>query len=193
MLTVENGSFSVLEIKKSKFISIAFGISSLDEAKNKLDEIRKNYADASHICYAYKVGGQEKFFDDGEPSGTAGKRILSIISIKNLRNVLIVVIRYFGGIKLGAGPLSRAYQKSANLAIEFSKVKEIEKMIKISFCVNEELKYKVYLLSLGEKTNLISTGECCFLIECKEENENNILEKLRSLDAKIFSVKEELR
>ena len=74
----------------------------------------KEYKKATHITYAYSINGKEKAFDDGEPNHTAGLPILNIIHLKKMNNVLIVVIRYFGGVKLGAGPLTRAYAKSAS-------------------------------------------------------------------------------
>ena len=104
-----------LEINKSKFIGIKKELTSLDEVKPFLLELRKEYKKATHICYAYvykKEVVSEKCSDDGEPSGTAGYPILNVIKKKNLTNVLVAVVRYFGGIKLGAGGLTRAYTKA---------------------------------------------------------------------------------
>ena len=106
-----------LEIKKSKFIGYAYKISSVSDVKNTLEKLKKEHKKATHICYAYKLIGEdysEKAFDDGEPNGTAGKPILNVINKKNLSNILVVVVRYFGGIKLGAGGLLRAYSKTAS-------------------------------------------------------------------------------
>lgn len=109
-----------IEIKKSKFISYSFKVETLEEVKHILEEIKSKNKKATHVCYAYVISGTEflaKAFDDGEPSGTAGKPILSVIQKQNLTNVLVVVVRYFGGIKLGAGGLVRAYSKAASLAL----------------------------------------------------------------------------
>ena len=105
-------------IKKSKFIAKLYNINDVNEIKDIINELKKEYKKATHICYAYSVNGQEKAVDDGEPSHTAGLPILNVIKKKNLTNILIVVIRYFGGIKLGAGGLVRAYTTSASEIIK---------------------------------------------------------------------------
>lgn len=107
----------LLEIKKSKFIGLLFNVKNIEEVEDILLRLKKEHKKATHICYAYKItNGVEivKFSDDGEPNGTAGKPILSVIEKRKITNVLICVIRYFGGIKLGAGGLVRAYTKCAS-------------------------------------------------------------------------------
>lgn len=101
-------------IKKSKFITKLYNINNVEDVKDIIENLKKEYKKATHICFAYSINGQEKAFDDGEPSHTAGLPILNVIHMKKLNNTLIVVIRYFGGVKLGAGPLTRAYSKSAS-------------------------------------------------------------------------------
>ena len=105
------------EIQKSRFISYGIALSSVQQAEEEIKKIESEHAQATHVCYAYVVSGFEKCSDNGEPSGTAGKPILEVIKKNKLTNVLIVVVRYFGGIKLGAGGLVRAYSKSASLAL----------------------------------------------------------------------------
>lgn len=105
---------SELVIKKSKFIGILYKIDSLDEVETILDGLRAEHKKARHMPYAYKVGAHAKKTDDKEPSGTAGTPIFNVIERNNLDSVLIVVIRYFGGVKLGSGPLLRAYSSAAN-------------------------------------------------------------------------------
>ena len=105
-----------LEISKSRFISYRLELSSLDDVKLFLEKLKKEHKKARHVCYAYVYNKEvisEKCSDDGEPGGTAGYPILNVIKKKNLTNVLVAVVRYFGGIKLGAGGLTRAYTKSA--------------------------------------------------------------------------------
>lgn len=102
------------EIKKSRFIARVAPVSSRDDVKVWLEQTRNDHPDARHICWAYQIGrpgaaAEAAMNDDGEPSGTAGKPILSVIQHKDLGDVLVMVIRYFGGIKLGAGGLVRAY------------------------------------------------------------------------------------
>ena len=104
-------------IEKSQFITTARHISSEEEAQNFIAEMRKKYADATHNCYAYvadRLGNCLRFSDDGEPSGTAGMPILDVIRNKKLYETAVVVTRYFGGIKLGAGGLVRAYSGCAS-------------------------------------------------------------------------------
>ncbi|MBQ3494435.1 MAG: YigZ family protein [Clostridia bacterium] len=107
----------LLEIKKSKFYGFLYEISNQEQVSEILQQLKKQHKKATHICYAYKIyDGAEivKFSDDGEPSGTAGRPILGVIEKKGKTNVMVVVVRYFGGIKLGAGGLVRAYTKTAS-------------------------------------------------------------------------------
>jgi uncharacterized YigZ family protein len=108
-------------IKKSRFIAHAFPVSDEAEALRRVEEVRAEYPDASHICYAYKCGldGEVvRFHDAGEPGGTAGRPILEVIERAGLRNTLITVTRYFGGVLLGASGLARAYSGSAALGVK---------------------------------------------------------------------------
>ena len=102
-------------IKKSKFIGILYEVNNEDEVKDILTNLKKEHKKARHIPYAYKIDMQVKKSDDKEPSSTAGSPILNIIEKKQLNHVLIVVIRYFGGIKLGKGGLVRAYSQATNI------------------------------------------------------------------------------
>ncbi|WP_156902654.1 IMPACT family protein [[Acholeplasma] multilocale] len=118
-------------IKKSEFITIATQISSKEELDSFLEEYSKT--DARHNCYAYKIGVEQQsggFNDDGEPSGTAGKPIFNVIEKNNLTNIVILVIRYFGGVKLGAGPLTRAYTTSASQLINEIELKDLQKNLR---------------------------------------------------------------
>ena len=104
------------EIKRSKFICYAFPITDAEDAAEKYKAIRKKHSDATHNCYAYVCGVDEntvRFSDDGEPSGTAGQPILEVLKKRELKNSLLVVTRYFGGIKLGGGGLIGAYTEAA--------------------------------------------------------------------------------
>ena len=107
-----------IEIKKSKFISYYFGVTDIDQVKKILQDLKKEHKKAKHIPYAYKIDTIERKSDDKEPQNTAGTPIYNIIKQKELNNVLIIVVRYFGGTKLGTGGLYRAYQ---NAVIELFK------------------------------------------------------------------------
>ena len=117
MYTIKEEAEKELIINKSKFISKAYFVNDKEDALQILDNLNSEYKDATHICYAYRVDNNIKYSDDGEPNNTAGLPIYNVIDKNNLNHVLIVVIRYFGGIKLGAGGLTRAYSNSASLVI----------------------------------------------------------------------------
>jgi uncharacterized YigZ family protein len=117
-----NTSHREIEIKKSRFISYAKKVLSRSDATQYVSEIREQYPDARHVCWGYVIGDPNNSTnagcnDDGEPSGTAGKPILAQINYSNIGNVVVVVVRYFGGIRLGAGGLVRAYRESAQEAL----------------------------------------------------------------------------
>ena len=136
--TIKDTSEGLYKEKMSKFISFAIPVNSSDEAKEIVKSYQKKYYDARHVCWAYMIGTDRSEFysnDNGEPSGTAGKPILGQINSYELTNILIVVIRYFGGIKLGAGGLVRAYSKSVLEAISEAEIVEIEEydVYKITF------------------------------------------------------------
>lgn len=126
MKTILENFFFQIEIEKSKFLGYAISINSEEEAKEEINKIRKEHPKATHHCYAYVLKDKQKSNDDGEPAGTAGIPILEIIKQFGLENVLIVVVRYFGGIKLGAGGLVRAYARSAKEVLLISKIHEIK-------------------------------------------------------------------
>ncbi len=109
--------------KKSKFICNIFYVTSRKEVEEKLNIIKKKYYDARHNCFAYSLSdGEERFSDDGEPSGTAGAPMLNILTKNNLSNILVVVTRYFGGILLGTGGLVKAYSEATLKAIKSAQI-----------------------------------------------------------------------
>ena len=109
---------SFLEIKKSKFYGLLYEINSIEEDNEILENLRREHKKARHFPYAYKINNTAKKTDDKEPSGTCGTPLLNVLERNNLNNHLIIVIRYFGGVKLGAGPLLRSYSKTANEVIK---------------------------------------------------------------------------
>ena len=138
-ITIEENVQTEITEKKSKFIANLFYIENVEEAEELIKKTKKKYFDAKHNCIAYRVieNGQiiEKSSDDGEPSGTAGQPMLSILQKNNLANVLIIVTRYFGGILLGTGGLVRAYSSSL--------LKAIEKAKKVTKCLGQELQVEL--------------------------------------------------
>lgn len=130
-------------INKSRFISRVYFISSEEEANGIINKVKKEHYKATHVCSAWRLAVepiQEKANDDGEPSGTAGKPILEILRRKDLKNILVLVIRYFGGIKLGAGGLIRAYSSSARDVIDKSSTVKIN----LENVIEVETEYNFY-------------------------------------------------
>lgn len=121
--TLKQAVTARLEIKKSEFIAYAYPVNSREQAMFHVEQLREKYVDARHHCWAYIIGDPNNttsagFDDDGEPNGTAGRPILNVLQHKSIGNVIIIVVRYFGGIKLGAGGLTRAYAGSAQAAVD---------------------------------------------------------------------------
>ena len=120
-LTITGKAHAELKEQNSRFLAFAFPLDAPASFAVKLDDLRKQYHDATHHCFAWRAGTDRaafRFSDDGEPSGSAGKRILSAIDHRELTNTAIVVVRYFGGVKLGVGGLSKAYAEAAALVLD---------------------------------------------------------------------------
>ena len=112
MLLVDKKYEAMIEVMKSKFIAILFPINDEEQFKDTLKDIRKKHRKARHVVYAYRLGQNYKSNDDGEPKGTAGRPLLELLLKKDVNNIALVVVRYFGGTKLGAGKLLRTYLSS---------------------------------------------------------------------------------
>ena len=136
--TIAAPAESVYTEKRSKFIAIALPVRTLAEIKAYLDEYQKKYYDARHVCYAYMLGAECKEFranDNGEPSGTAGKPILGQINSNELTDILVIVVRYFGGIKLGTSGLIVAYKTAAAQALSEAQIieKTVDEQVTVVF------------------------------------------------------------
>lgn len=118
MKSIKEKSISELEIQKSKFITVLYPIHNIEEVKEALLEAKKEFPNATHYCYAYILDQNERCSDDGEPSKTAGMPMLNVLKMQDYQHILAIVVRYFGGIKLGAGGLVRAYTKAVTTALE---------------------------------------------------------------------------
>lgn len=125
MYTISNNSKYELIIKNSKFITLLYKINNEDIVKKILNNVKEIYPDATHYCYAYIIDNQKKSSDDGEPSKTAGLPILKVLENNQLNHILAIVVRYFGGIKLGANGLIRAYSKCTSNALKENTIKEL--------------------------------------------------------------------
>ena len=127
-LTIHKQSNGIYKEKGSRFLSFALPVKDIEDVKTQLTAYKKEYHDARHVCYAYMLGAEREEFranDDGEPSGTAGKPILGQINSRGLTNVLVIVVRYFGGILLGTGGLITAYKEAASDALEQAEIVEL--------------------------------------------------------------------
>jgi len=133
--TVKTDGISEFIERKSRFISYVYPMKNEAEILEKLELLRKKHYDSTHVVYAYKIteNNIQRFSDDGEPQGTAGVPVLDVINKSGLTDVLVVVVRYFGGTLLGAGGLVRAYSKSASLGLEEAQI------ITMCECVNFEI------------------------------------------------------
>lgn len=142
------------EIKKSKFIAFAAFAGSREAAMEQLAKIKTKYPDARHHCWAYLLGSPNQpsslaMADDGEPSGTAGKPILNVLQHKNVGDVIVIVTRYFGGIKLGAGGLVRAYSAAAQQVMEQLETKQEVSLRELS--LNVDFKHEQFVRHLTQQ------------------------------------------
>lgn len=192
-LTLKGTSEGIYKEKGSKFIALAHHVTSEEEAKTIVKGYRKEYYDARHWCYAYIIGADKsktRANDDGEPSGSAGLPILGQLRSFNVTDTLIVVIRYFGGTKLGVPGLIHAYKTSAAEALEYGNIEElfVQRKIKITFAypeMNDVMKVaKKYELDFGNQ----SFDELChieFLV--RDSLFEQVKEKLEDIDHLIFN------
>ncbi len=152
--TIQETGQGIYREKMSKFISFAIPVTSVDEARETITDYTNRYHDARHVCWAYMIGADRSQFlssDNGEPSGTAGKPILGQINSFGLTNIVIIVIRYFGGIKLGTSGLITAYREAAREAISATTVIECHEQ--------ETLTFSYPYLSMEPVMRLVKSGE----------------------------------
>ena len=173
MKRIKKNFVKLIEINKSKFYGILFPVDNVEEVKEYLNQVRKDYPKATHYCYAYRVNGLEKSNDDGEPSGTAGRPMLEYLRNNDLENILCVSVRYFGGIKLGASGLLRAYVDSLREVYAISEVYEVREQNIYSLKMN----YSLYDIV----RNYISKLDG-FTMETKFEEEVEIIYSALTLD-----------
>lgn len=190
--TIKQTSKGEYKENKSSFLAFAYPVENAEQVKQFVDNLKKEYYDARHHCFAYKIGigkeVQSRAFDDREPSHTAGEKILGAIESKNLTNVLIVVVRYFGGIKLGASNLAKAYKQASMEALGNAEIIErtITEDILFSFDfsimanVNKFLKDNRF-----DKTSYTYVSANEILLKVNKDNKENIINQLSS----VFGIK----
>ena len=153
MYTIANNIKYELIIKNSKFITIINKVNNSEEINNSINNIKKEYPGATHYCYAYIIKDVKKASDDGEPSGTAGIPILKVLENNKLTNILVVIVRYFGGIKLGANGLIRAYTKCTSNAIKETILKKLVTGYNITLTFNYGRQKEIDYLLRDTKIN----------------------------------------
>lgn len=134
-LTIEKTAEAIHREKGSRFLAFAYPVNSVDEINDQLHDLKKRYFDARHHCYAWMLGAEKKqfrAFDAGEPNHSAGDPILGQIRSRSLTNVLVVVVRYFGGVKLGVGGLVAAYKFAAAAALDEAGTREVQVMLSLT-------------------------------------------------------------
>ena len=188
--TIKGMSEGLYKEKGSKFLSFAHPVESVDEVKTILEGYRKAYYDARHVCYAYSIGPEGEEYranDDGEPSGTAGRPIYGQIQSFGLKNVLVVVIRYFGGILLGTGGLVVAYKTAAAEALDSAEIIEKTVDVDFSFRFDFVLMNEVMRLVKSFEAQIISQDylmDCFMHLRIRKNDAERLkgaLEKIESL------------
>jgi len=173
--------------KNSKFFGYAFPVTSESEVKMHLETLRKKHVGAGHFCYAYQIGTEKILFranDDGEPGNSAGMPIYGQIQSFGLTNVLVVVVRFFGGVKLGVGGLMSAYKISAQMALEISEI--IEKTIDVHYKIAFDYKDMNKVMRLIKEQNLEIISQrmemaCEIEISTRKKNAENTFERFSAI------------
>lgn len=171
MKTINKEITNEIEIKNSRFITIVTRITK-EQISELLEKIKKQYPKATHYCYAYIINQEKRYSDDKEPTGTAGQPMLNVLEKEELNQIMAITVRYFGGIKLGAGGLVRAYTKSLtealkcatfilleeaykiNISFPYSEEKQVLYLLKDSNIIKKEYQEKVSLIVIIKKENL---------------------------------------
>lgn len=186
--TIDAASEGLYKEKMSKFISFAIPVASAALAKAEVARVANEYHDARHVCWAYMVGPERKDYlssDNGEPSGTAGKPILGQINTYNLTDIVIIVVRYFGGIKLGTSGLIGAYREAARCAIDNARIIECHKKDTTTFtfpylAMNDVMRVaKMQQVTVKSQT---FDNSCQMTIETNADDTASIVSRLEKID-----------
>ena len=191
MKTIKNEVKAELIIKKSRFIALLYNISNEDQVNLIISSVKNEYKNATHYCYAYIINDIKRYSDDGEPTGTAGTPILNTLEKNELDAVLCIVVRYFGGIKLGAGGLIRAYGKCVREALETAEVVHINKCYNVSIIFSyEELKDINFIINKMPIISKDFSDNISYTIMVNK-NEQDIIERLELAGATIVDIKDD--
>lgn len=191
--TIAAPSEAVFTEKRSKFLAFAFPVVSVEEVKEIVGSMSKKYFDARHVCYAYMLGHERKEFranDNGEPSGTAGKPILGQINSLGLTDVLVVVVRYFGGIKLGTSGLIAAYRQAARDALDRAETVERHVTADIAFSFPYVAMNDVMKLTREpgiEMTSSSFDNSCSMVLRVELDRVSSLKSRLDKIDGVTFT------
>ena len=193
--TISSSAEVIYKEKGSKFLAFAIPVNTLVEVKEIVKNYRKDYYDARHVCYAYVLGSERKDFrvvDDGEPSGTAGRPILGQINSRELTNVLVIVVRYFGGILLGTGGLVSAYKKATAEAL--NQVEIIEKTVDCEFIIQFEYPLLNDVMRILKEMNALIINQkfdndCSIILSIRQKEQEILKEKLLKIEGLYFVLK----
>lgn len=187
-LTLARPSEAIFREKMSKFLAFAHPASTVEEAKAVIAQYQKKYFDARHVCWAYMLGFERTDFqsnDNGEPSGTAGKPILGQINSFGLTDTVIVVVRYFGGIKLGTSGLIAAYREAARLSLEEAEIVERKVMKQIEFTFPYLSMNDVMRLVKQSNLEILSqqfNNACAMTLAVRADDYDTLTSRLRDID-----------
>ena len=191
-LTISRTSEGIYKEKMSKFLAFAIPVSSVEDVKKQLEKYQKEYYDARHVCWANKLGPQRTDYrsnDNGEPSGTAGKPILGQINSAGLTDILIVVVRYFGGIKLGTSGLIVAYREAASEAIAANEIIERQVEDEVHFGFEYPLMNEVMRIVKEEGPTIVSQifdMDCEMTLRIRRSLMDNLKKRLSKVDGVHF-------
>ena len=191
-LTISRTSEGIYKEKMSKFLAFAIPVVSVEEVKTHLEKYQKEYYDARHVCWAYMLGHERTNFrsnDNGEPSGTAGKPILGQINSAGLTDILIIVVRYFGGIKLGTSGLIVAYREAAAEAIAANEIVERQVEDEVRFGFEYPLMNEVMRIVKEENPTIISQlfdMDCEMTLRIRRSLMENLKNRLSKIDGLHF-------
>lgn len=186
--TISTPSEAVFREKMSRFLSFAIPVKNANDARSIIKDYQNKYHDSRHVCWAYMLGPDRSEFqlnDNGEPSGTAGKPILGQINSYNLTDILIIVVRYFGGIKLGTSGLIAAYREAARSAIEEAQIIECHEMVQISFTFPYIAMNDVMKIVKSTDVNILTQqfdNSCSMVVETRRDLFDGIRNRLLSTD-----------
>ncbi len=191
MRTIEKKVENEIIINKSRFITVIYPVNNIDEINTYLNNIKEEYKGATHYCYAYILNNISRCSDDGEPSKTAGYPMLNVITNQNINNILVIVIRYFGGIKLGAGGLVRAYSNSVSECLKCAHIINLIEGFEISISFNyDDIKQIDYLLNKYQIINKEYNEYIKYTIVVKKEEFEKLEKNLNKLKINISKIKE---